>query len=527
MKKIIISALICAMLIFTVCAADKNEIVEKWRELKPSFLEFEPYIEKPISGEGWTAGALKEGFVTDGVNYLNFCRFVAGLEPVTYTDASADSMQKAALLYSAAVFSDTKTIPPYMSKEFYDTAYAALDKSLTSFGFDNLDQSLGGLINSRGINMSNVKPRTTLLNPVGGILSLGFYDGYATVKLESSGEKTDYDFIPWPASGAFPTMLLKENLPWSITLNPKKYSVPDITKVMVRLREPKNNKVIEIKADPKIQYSYYNDDSVYFGSDPGTYTVIFKPDAANVTLWQMYSDFDIHVTLFGIYTADGEETSLEYTVNFFDMAYALLGVYTDADTIASHHKNAIAELSASDIFTGYPDGTFRPHDYITRAEFTAALLRHMDIEPSTDQEVIFSDVTIDHWAKGYIDKAAQLGAVNGTAPGIFSPDEIVTAEQAMKIITIVKGFADRVDVEASGGYPLAYYNLGYELGLMDYVDNNEIFDFQLTRSDTAQIFYNASDITKYWIEKNINGTVLWHRSRSGKAYGYYTFVKFV
>lgn len=524
MKRIIISALVCTALIFTVCAADKNQVVEKWRELKPSFFDLDPYVQKPVSGEVWTAGELKSEFVADGLNYLNFCRFIAGLPDVTYTDTDKDNLQKAALLYSAAVFSDTETIPPYMSDAFYTDAHHALENSLTSFGFDNLEQSVAGLINSRGANMMTVSSRTVLLSHSLEGVGFGFYDGYAAVATANASEEKIYDFTAWPAPQAFPTMLFKENLPWSVTLDPKKYSLPKLENIMIRLQNNKTGTTIELKAEG--EYSYYNDNAVYLGINPETYTIIFKPHSQDVQTWSYNTDYDVVVTIFGIYTAEGEETSLQYTVNFFDMDSALLTPYSDGESIGNHHKTAVADMSASGIFNGYPDGTFRPHDNITRAEFTAALLRYMGIQPSLSTEVIFEDVTQEHWAKGYIDKAAEIGAVNGTAPGIFSPEETVTAEQAMKIVTIVKGFADKMDVEASGGYPLAYYNLGYELGLMDYVDDDEIFNYPLTRSDAARILYNSSIITKFWIERTSNHTIIWHRDRSGKGYGYYSFVKF-
>lgn len=51
-------------------------------------------------------------------------------------------------------------------------------------------------------------------------------------------------------------------------------------------------------------------------------------------------------------------------------------------------------------FTGYPDGSFRPEQKMTRAEFikaTVALLGYESLKP-----------TSSHWASGYVDKALQL-----------------------------------------------------------------------------------------------------------------------
>ncbi len=525
MKKMILSALLCAVLVLSASAATKAEVVQKWKELKPAFFELEPYVVSPKGEDGWLEGELKSGFIDDGLNYLNFCRFLAGVERVGYNAENNKNMQKAALLYSNAVFSDAEQKPFGMTDAFYTAAYSMLKNSYTTFGFDNLDQSVGGLVNSRGKNMIDVAPRAALLSPSGKSVGFGFYDGYTAVSVDFSDDSAEYDFISWPSKEAFPTMLLKSSLPWSVTLNPKHYSVPELENIQVRLENTKNKQVVELNAVG--EYSYFNDTAEYMSVNPEAYTVIFKPENKLMDSWLAQENFDVRVTLFGIYTSDGQETSLQYTVNFFDMDTAVLAGYSDASSIAPHHKTAVAELSASDIFVGYSDGTFRPQDTVTRAEFVVALLRYMNIAPTDGNASRFSDVTADYWAAGYINKAAQIGAVNGTDPGIFSPEDVITSEQAMKIVTVVKGFTATMQLEESGGYPYAYYNLGYELGLMDYIDDNDNFEYVLTRSDAAQILYNSSIITAFWSEKYYDSTIVWHRDRSGKGYGYYSFVKFL
>lgn len=523
MKRLILSALLCAVLIFSASAADKMQVAAKWKQLKPSFFTLDPYTVTPSADETWSEGALKDGFTRDGLNYLNFCRFVAGLDEVEYDADKAPAMQKAALLYSSDVFSDEETKPVGMTDIFYAEARGTLDASYTAFGFDNLEQSVGGLVNSRAANMVDVAPRTALLSPAAESVGFGFYDGYAAVSVEFSDE-VEYDYVAWPSAEAFPTMLMKDSLPWSITLNPARYSAPQLEDIRVRLEVPALQKVIELSAVG--EYSYYNDTAEYMNVNSATNTVIFKPSNALLASWLDAGDVDVRVTLYGIYTADGQETSIQYTVNFFDLDDAVLSAYSDASSVAAHQKAAVAQVSLNEVFVGYEDGTFRPHEEITRAEFTVALLRYMNIEPSDETDSAFSDVDADYWAAGYINAAAQMGAVHGTDPGIFSPEETVTAEQALKIVTVVKGFTDKIDIEASGGYPYAYYNLGYELGIMDYIDDNDDFEYHLTRSDAAQIIYNASSITAFWTEQYYDRTIIWHRDRTGKGYGYYSFVKF-
>lgn len=47
---------------------------------------------------------------------------------------------------------------------------------------------------------------------------------------------------------------------------------------------------------------------------------------------------------------------------------------------------------------GYPDGTFKPDNNITRAEAAAVLNRVLKIENSSAKEEMFSDLPVDHWA---------------------------------------------------------------------------------------------------------------------------------
>ncbi|MBN2793971.1 MAG: S-layer homology domain-containing protein [Clostridia bacterium] len=75
--------------------------------------------------------------------------------------------------------------------------------------------------------------------------------------------------------------------------------------------------------------------------------------------------------------------------------------------------------------SGYPDGTFRPNEGITRAELATMFTRilNLEIAPNTER---FPDVHTDHWAFGYIDAATRAGIFSGYNDGLFRPDQIVT-----------------------------------------------------------------------------------------------------
>ena len=61
--------------------------------------------------------------------------------------------------------------------------------------------------------------------------------------------------------------------------------------------------------------------------------------------------------------------------------------------------------------SGDSDGTFRPNDVLTRAQFCTmlvGLLRQQSKVPMYTTRTIFSDVTASHWARGYINLAASI-----------------------------------------------------------------------------------------------------------------------
>ncbi|HBC94287.1 MAG TPA: hypothetical protein DCZ10_15670, partial [Pelotomaculum sp.] len=72
--------------------------------------------------------------------------------------------------------------------------------------------------------------------------------------------------------------------------------------------------------------------------------------------------------------------------------------------------DSINKLVALDAISGYPDGTFKPDNSITRAEFAAVLVKAFKLEGKGGG--VFADTAV-HWARDYIAAAAANGVVNG------------------------------------------------------------------------------------------------------------------
>lgn len=100
------------------------------------------------------------------------------------------------------------------------------------------------------------------------------------------------------------------------------------------------------------------------------------------------------------------------------------------------YNNAISTLTYSGTLTGTPEGTFKPDDDITRAEFATIAVRFFGGE--YEGEDLFPDIA-GHWANKYINLAATLGLVNGKGDGTFDPDAPITRAEAMAIVNRTLG----------------------------------------------------------------------------------------
>lgn len=107
---------------------------------------------------------------------------------------------------------------------------------------------------------------------------------------------------------------------------------------------------------------------------------------------------------------------------------------------------AISYMSKLGMVKGYPDGNFMPRAAITRAEFAAMATRFADISAGSKT---FTDVSKDHWAYDVIQKAAGAGWISGYPDGSFKPDQPITRAEVVAITNrMLNRFADEAYVDA-------------------------------------------------------------------------------
>ncbi len=150
------------------------------------------------------------------------------------------------------------------------------------------------------------------------------------------------------------------------------------------------------------------------------------------------------------------------------------------------------------VVDGVGGNRFNPNGNLTRAEFCTMVVNFMgkgDEVPLHATRTIFTDVTAEHWALGYVNLAASLtvgteenksSLITGVGDGRFEPDSKISLAQAATILIRVLEYSSQ---QAGAVWPQSYMNLAQAIGLTDGVTAGT-YD-NITRAQAAQLFANA------------------------------------
>ena len=151
----------------------------------------------------------------------------------------------------------------------------------------------------------------------------------------------------------------------------------------------------------------------------------------------------------GTVQPEGEITRAEACTIFFrlltdssrDYYFARTNDYSDVNA-GDWFNNAISTLSNAGIVTGYNDGTFRPNQPITRGEMAKIIANFANLNKGTKS---FTDLS-GHWSKTYVELAAGNGWIAGYPDGSFRPDQKITRAET---VTMINRVLDRVPAKES------------------------------------------------------------------------------
>lgn len=154
------------------------------------------------------------------------------------------------------------------------------------------------------------------------------------------------------------------------------------------------------------------------------------------------------------------------------------------------YAEAIETLAALGIIKGYEDGTFGADKAITRAEAVAIVNRIQNLGLAASGAAgasLYTDVAADHWALGDINLATQMGVISGDGNGIFRPEDQVSYQEMVKMLTSALGYGPAV--AENGGWPTGYLVVAQNKGILaDTVNGGAT---AANRGVVAQLTFNA------------------------------------
>jgi len=178
-------------------------------------------------------------------------------------------------------------------------------------------------------------------------------------------------------------------------------------------------------------------------------------------------------------------------------------------------SSQIDELSDKGVIVGYPDGTFKPDDNVTRAEFASMAIRALGQEhASVAQPVNFTDIDSEYWAYDSIQKALYFELISCSQEGdVFRPDDTVTREESMTVAVnaltteqiseakakeVLSKYADAASIPQSFLIPAGKAEILDMIVVMPADDKKASLEptRPATRAEVAAILYNMMEQAK-------------------------------
>ncbi len=156
------------------------------------------------------------------------------------------------------------------------------------------------------------------------------------------------------------------------------------------------------------------------------------------------------------------------------MAFSVVAVPIEAlaatDTNGHWAESTINSWINSGYISGYPDGTFRPNNAISRAEFVTIANKAFGFTSS--QGISFNDVKPGYWAYSEIQKGVAAGYIQGDTIGTFRPGSAVSRQEAAVMLANLRGYAS--DEGAAYNYTDRWAMANWATGAIGAVSRNGV-----------------------------------------------------
>lgn len=404
----------------------------------------------PSVSAPYGAGEVSGAALMAALGRLDLLRRLAGLNSVTLDSGLTGRAQHGAVLLAAVEeLTHFPAQPADMPGDFYDQGLNATSSCNIYMGTNaTLPQAVDAFMDdSDGGNLPMLGHRRWMLNPTMGKTGLGFSPSgkttgsytynFATLwAFDRSGSGGDYDFIAWPASGAFPSSLFHKDQAWSVTLNPDKYAIPLLEDLTVTVTRASDGFSWTLSGAHGYQAA---DQGAYLGLDQESYgvsnCVIFRPQLDAEGYDGVYT-----VTVAGLQTPSGLTADFSYEVDFFTPGQA---AQPSQDTAQDPVQDPAASAG-----TG------------------------------------FSDVSADAWYAGDVAYATEMGLFNGVGSGRFDPDGSMTRVMLMTVLARLDG----VDTTPHGAE--TWYIKGHRWAVSNRISDGLNPHQALTLEELSVMLYN-------------------------------------
>lgn len=184
------------------------------------------------------------------------------------------------------------------------------------------------------------------------------------------------------------------------------------------------------------------------------------------------------------------------TITASIVASALVTAVPNANAAAAKFKDvqsdayfyeAVNNLHARNIISGYADGTFRPYEILTRAQAAKIIALALDLDTTNIKDPGFKDVSKENGAYKYIAALANKGIVTGSK-GEYKPNNPMTRAQMAKVISL------SYNLQNENSQQLPFADVNQDDWFKNYVE--ALFENQITSGTTSTTFSPNKNVTR-------------------------------
>lgn len=423
---------------------EQQALAQDWLALSPALGEEPVYLTEPSVTAPYAMGSLTLAYLDTGLVYLNYIRRLAGLEPLELSEHLCVQAQYGAVVLAANDnLTHTPEKPADMEVSFFRMGANACAAGNLSMRFlyphDRLLQNAlqGQMDESSALNRLTLGHRRWLLDPALGKIGFGLATSasgkqYIVAPIsDTSGTGPVPDAVCWPSAGQFPNSLLTPGTPWSISLNPAVYAIPEESDLQVTVTRLRDDTVfipglLDSRDTLDGEGTYLLMSSQPYGTGPCISFSIGK-SLLGESAWLG----DYQVDLIGLRKLDGSPASLTYTVRFFDPT-----------NLSAPSVWAFAEYADAMALGLVPESLTDLHQQpISRLEFCRLAMQALRSATGLDNAQLIEryrmpgpPVTFTDCDHADVLAAAVMGAVRGMGDGTFRPGSSITRQDAAVLL---------------------------------------------------------------------------------------------